>query len=76
MLAVEVIEDEVDDMVVHPEADGVDATVGGEDDEAGGGEDEEEDVVAAAIAAMAAAARAAVCIPLPEDAALRGNMWG
>ena len=75
MLAVEVIEDEVDDVVAHPEADGVDATVGGEDDEAGGGEDDEDDV-AAAIAAIAAAARAAVCIPLPEDAALRGNMWG
>ena len=76
--AIEVIEGEVDDVVtVAADADAEDATAGGEEeveDDGGGGDDE--DVVAAAITAMAAAAKAAVCIPLPEDAAVRGNKWG
>ena len=78
--AIEVIEGEVDDVVAGADdADAEDATAGGEeeveDDGGGGGDDEV--VVAAAITAMAAAARAAVCIPpLPEDAAVRGNMCG
>ena len=74
VLAVEVTEDEVDDEVAG--ADAGDATVGGEEDEEDGRGGDDDDVVATAIAAMAAAARAAVCNPLPEDAAVRGNMWG
>jgi len=75
--AVEVIEDEVGDVAAGAGVD--DATMGGEEedeDDGGGGGGDDEDDVAATIAAIAAAARAAVCIPLPEEAAANGNMCG